>query len=104
MDFFQSNRVFPLIIAADPATGVLVQYGAVGAVALLALAAVRVLYAKMSAALDRETQRADRLEEELRKLNETVRTEYVDTINTAAQAIAEANRAIEDARAAVRRS
>lgn len=90
--------------AADPATGVLVQYGAVGVVALLAIAAVRVLYMRLSAALDRETERADRLEEELRKLNETVRSDYIGTITTAAQALAEASRAIEDARAAVRRS
>jgi hypothetical protein len=88
----------------DPATGVLVQYGAVGVVALMALAAVRVLFARLSATIDRETERADRLEEELRKLNETVRSEYVNTINTSARAISEATRAIEDTRAAARRS
>lgn len=88
----------------DPVTGVLVQYGAVGVVALLAIAAVKVLFTRLSATVDRETERADRLEEELRKLNETVRSDYIGTIATAAQALAEAGRAIEDARAAVRRS
>ena len=80
----------------DPATGVLVQYGAVGVVALLALLAVRVLFTKLTATIDRETERADRLEEELRKLNETVRSEYVN-------AITDANRAIADVLAEVRR-
>lgn len=88
----------------DPATGVLVQYGAVGVVALLALAAVRVLYTRLSATIDRETERADRLEEELRKLNEAVRGEYISTITQSAQAINDANRAVADALAAVRRS
>ncbi|MFJ4828385.1 hypothetical protein ACIP79_00365 [Streptomyces sp. NPDC088747] len=72
--------------------------------ALLALAAVRVLYVRLGATIDRETERGDRLEEELRKLNETVRVEYVNTITIAARAISEATRAIEDARAAARRS
>lgn len=88
----------------EPVTAVLVQYGAVGVVALLAIAAVRVLYTRLNAAVDREAERADRLEEELRKLNETVRSDYVSTITAVAQALAEAGRAIEDARAAVRRS
>lgn len=88
----------------DPVTGVLVQYGAVGVVALLAIAAVKVLFTRLSVESARETERADRLEEELRKLNETVRSEYVNTIATAAQAITDANRAVADALAAVRRS
>lgn len=88
----------------DPATGVLVQYGAVGVVALLALLAVRVLFTKLTATIDRETERADRLEEELRKLNETVRVEYVNAITSSATAVHDANRAIADVLAAVRRS
>lgn len=83
---------------------VFLQYGAIGAIALMALLAVRVMYGKLQEVNDRETARADRLEGELRKLNETVRTEYVDTIGKAAQAINDANRAVADALAAVRRS
>lgn len=89
--------------ATDPASAILLQYGAVGVVAVLALLAVRVLYNRMQAAVDREMARADRLEDELRKLNETVRTEYVTTLASAAHAIQEANRAVADALAAVRR-
>jgi hypothetical protein len=85
------------IAAADPVTLVLLQYGAVGAIALLALAAVRVLFNRMSAQAERDRERADRLAEELRELNETVRTEYISTLAKATEAIA-------DALAAVRRS
>jgi len=89
--------------AADSIEGVLLQYGAVGAIALLALAAVRVLFQRETQRGDKETARADRLEEELRKLNETVRTEYITTLAAAAHAIQDANRAVADALAAVRR-
>jgi hypothetical protein len=85
-----------MIAGPDPVSAVLIQYGAVGAVAIMALAAVRVLYLRMADALEREQARADRYEEELRKLNETVRTEYLVTL-------AKATEAISDALAAVRR-
>jgi hypothetical protein len=81
---------------SDPVGGLLIQYGAIGVLALMALAAVRVLFGRMAAALDRETARADRLEEELRKLNETIRTEYTATIARTTQAVADANRAVAD--------
>lgn len=85
-------------------TDVFLQYGALGAIALMALAAVKVMYGKSQEALVRERERADRLEEELRKLNEMVRSDYVGTIARASQAMADANRAVSDALAAVRRS
>lgn len=80
----------------DPAMGVLLQYGALGAIAVIALFAVRAMFGKLQATYDREKERADRLEDELRKLNEMVRTEYLRTL-------ADATRAISDALSAVRR-
>lgn len=77
------------ISAADPISAVLIQYGAVGAVAIMALAAVRVLFNRMVETTERERARADRYEEELRKLNETVRTEYLGTLAKATEAIAD---------------
>ena len=87
----------------DPVTGVLIQYGAVGVIALMALAAVRVLFGRLSASLDRETQRADRLESELRALNEAVRDQYLSTIARSSEAISASSRAVADALASVRR-
>ncbi len=86
-----------MIAASDPVSAVLIQYGAVGAIALMALAAVRVLFNRVSETADRERDRADRLEDELRKLNELLRTEYLGTL-------AKATEAISDALSAVRRS
>lgn len=99
----------------DTATTALVQFGAVGVLALLGLIVARVLYTKLTDNQSeelrrltdesaRERARADRLEEELRRLNEVIRTDYVATIGRASQAMADANRAVTDALAAVRRS
>lgn len=82
---------------------VLLQYGALGVMVLCAGVAIRVLYARLVSAYERERDRADRLEAELGRLNETVRTEYIGTISRAAQATTEATRAVADALAAVRR-
>ncbi len=80
------------------------QYGAIGLIAALAVLAAKTMYAKLSASYDRERERADRLEDELRRLNEMIRTDYVETISRASQAMTDANRAVADALAAVRRS
>jgi len=89
-------------VALNPDT-IYAQYGAIGLVAALSVWAVRIMYARLLAAYEREKDRADRLEEELRKLNEMIRTDYVNTISRASSAMSDANRAIADALAAVRR-
>ena len=83
---------------------VFLQYGALGAISMLALLAVKVMFNKLQENYKNEKARADRLEEELRKLNEMVRNEYITTISHASQAITDATRAVADALAAVRRS
>lgn len=79
------------------------QYGAIGVIALLALIAVKVMFGREVAAHDADRARADRLEAELSKLNELVRDQYIGTISAASQAINDANRAVADALAAVRK-
>lgn len=69
---------------------VFIQYGALGVIALLALIAVRVLFARVTATADLERARADRLEEELRKLNSTIQERYVTTLSEATLAISAA--------------
>lgn len=76
--------------SASGSTEVFVQYGALGVIALLALVAVRVLFARVTATADLERARADRLEEELRKLNQTVQERYVTTLSEATRAISAA--------------
>ena len=74
-------------------TDVLIQYGALGVLCLVALGAVRVLFARETKSLDLERQRADRLEEELRKLNESIHNQYVPALTQATEAIARALKA-----------
>jgi DNA integrity scanning protein DisA with diadenylate cyclase activity len=69
--------------------GTFVQYGALGVIALLALAAVRVLFQREVRANDLERQRADRLEEELRRLNNTIQDRYITTLTEASRVMSE---------------
>lgn len=68
----------------------LLQYGAVGFIAILALTAVRVLFKRVTDAYDREKARADRLEAELIKLNTAIQERYLIALSEANRAIAEA--------------
>lgn len=79
-----------MISVEDPVNVALIQYGAVGAIAIMALFAVRVLFNKITAELEYHRLRADRAEDELRKLNEVVRNEYLGTLAKATEAIADA--------------
>lgn len=74
---------------------VFAQYGPVGVVATLALAAVRVMFKREMDAHDQQRLRADRLEAELIKLNETVRTQYLSTVVEATKAIGDAIAAVQ---------
>jgi hypothetical protein len=75
--------------AGELSTSALIQYGALGIIAALALAAVRVLFQREVNAHDLERQRADRLEEELRRLNTTVQDRYVTTLGDATKVMSE---------------
>jgi len=76
-------QVIDLAQAGAEVTSVFVQYSALGVIALLALGAVRVLFQREVKALDLERQRADRLEDELRRLNTTVQERYMSTLTEA---------------------
>ncbi len=65
------------------------QYGALGAALLVAIAAVRVLFNREVEAHKREQERADRLEVELKNLNEILRTQVVEKLAASNQVLAE---------------
>ena len=99
----------------DAINAALAGYGAVGIFSVVAMLAVRSLFKQMQEDHDQELQRladesglrqqrADRLEAELGRLNESVRNDYINTIARTAQTVADAQRAVADAMAAVRRS
>lgn len=68
---------------------VAIQYGALGAALLVAIAAVKVLFGREVEAHKREQERADRLEAELRQLNEQLRTQVVEKLATSTQVLGE---------------
>lgn len=68
----------------------LLQYGAIGVVAAIALYAVAKLFARQVAAHDKDIARADRLEAELREQNKMIQERLVVELTRATQAIARA--------------
>jgi hypothetical protein len=75
--------------AADP-TSILVQYGAVGVLAVVGLIGVKILFQQQLAAYQRERDRADRLEQELRALNVDVREQVMPALTRSTEAVTEA--------------
>ena len=63
----------------DQATPALVQYGALGVLALFALIATRVLFQQVQKDKERETERADRNEEALREANRAMQERLIPT-------------------------
>lgn len=76
------------------------QFGAVGAVALVASSG---LWWLVRSTLNRERNRADRLEEQLRSLNQTVQSDTMRALNEATKAVADALLAVESIRRGNRR-
>lgn len=72
----------------DPS--VLLQYGAVGFVAVAGLYGTVTLFNRLIAALERERTRADRLELELRTLNQTTQELMMGALRDATSAVSEA--------------
>jgi hypothetical protein len=66
----------------------ILQYGAIGIVALIALYAVSKLFARQVAAHDKDIARADRLEAELREQNKVIQEKLVVQLTLATEAIA----------------
>lgn len=68
----------------------LVQYGAVGILAVAGLIGVRVLFQREVKAHDAAEARADRMEAELAKLNNAIQERYLTTLAEATRAISAA--------------
>lgn len=79
--------VLSFLIAAAPEEALL-QYGAIGFIAFLALLAVRQLFNRQIQAHERDIARADRAEAELNELNKLIREQLVVQLTRAADSIA----------------
>lgn len=74
-----------LFAQGAPPTDGLLQYGAIGLLALIALYAVSKLFARQVAAHDKDLARADRLEDELRQQNRVIQDRLVVELTRAAE-------------------
>ncbi|MFR9807057.1 hypothetical protein ACL02T_32890 [Pseudonocardia sp. RS010] len=73
----------------DPFAGGLVQYGALGLLALGLAIAVKVLFARTTANADAERHRADRLEEELRRINTAIQDRQLGVLAEATRVLSQ---------------
>lgn len=71
-------------------TPILVQYGALGVMVVFAGIAVRVLFQRETEAHKREQERADRMEAEVRRLNDIIQDKMLPILHEATKAISEA--------------
>ncbi len=77
---------------------VLLQYGAIGVIAVMALAAVRVLFSREVKSHEADSARADRAEAALSQLNEAVRAQYISTLTQATSAITDTLQVVREMR------
>ncbi len=73
----------------DPVSQALLQYGAIGLLALIATTFAYKLLAALQAAFEREKQRADRLEADLRELNSLINERLAGELVRAREATGE---------------
>jgi len=79
-----------LLAQATDAPSILYQYGAIGVVLLGAGYAVKALFQREVRAHDLERQRADRMEAEVRRLNDMIQDKIVPVLSEATKTISEA--------------
>lgn len=69
---------------------VLAQYGAIGITLLFAAGAVRILFQREVKAHDLDRQRADRMEEEIKRLNSLIVEKVIPVMSEATRSISDA--------------
>jgi hypothetical protein len=72
------------------ATPILAQYGALGVMVIAAGLAVRVLFQRTTEAYERERERADRMEQEVQRLNAVIQEKMLPILHEATRAISDA--------------
>lgn len=92
------SPLLAFMVAAQESSEPLLQYGAVGILAAVAMLAARVMWNRLLDAIDRERARADRLEEQLRKQNELIQERFVVTLQESSRAIQEAMTVVRERR------
>ena len=81
-------------LAANDPSGTILQYGALGAISLLLIAALIWVSKLMLSAYEREKARADELEKEVQRLNTAIQDRYIDALSDATKAVSAALREV----------
>ncbi|MFD7157969.1 hypothetical protein ACXJJ3_08670 [Kribbella sp. WER1] len=71
-------------------TPILAQYGALGVMVVFSGIIIRVLFARTTEAYERERERADRMEQEVQRLNAVIQEKALPILHEATRAISEA--------------
>lgn len=74
----------------DNVSNAFLSQGVMGLIALIAIVAVFALYKDQKSSHERERQRADARELELRELHKTIQEKYMAALNDATRAVADA--------------
>jgi hypothetical protein len=83
-------ELFYIIMTTESPQDILLQYGAVGVIAVLALLAVNKLFKQQVTSHERDRARADKAEAELRELNKVVREQLVVELTRATDVLGRA--------------
>lgn len=78
------------LVQAATTQDAFLQYGAIGAIAILALVAVRYLFQRQVQQHERDIARAERAEKQLNELNDLIRTQLVAQLTRATDAASRA--------------
>lgn len=89
-----------ILAQAGDAGGTILQYGAIGAVLLLALYAIAKLYGRETQRADKAEAARDRLDAEIKALNADFRDKYLETLAETARVLAEATKVLASSQAA----
>ena len=84
--------------SSAPSLDPLWQYGAIGLMLGCAIVGIRILYRRETDAHDADRARAEKAEQEVTRLNELIRVQYVERLDEAQKALQEAVTALNRAR------
>lgn len=74
----------------EAARPILAEYGALGVVLFVAFLAIRILFQRETASHQRDSDRADRMEAEVKRLNDAIQDKMLPVLHAATEALSDA--------------
>jgi len=94
----EADDAMDLILAQNAGQDTLLQYGAIGAIALLSLYAVSALFKRQIKSHERDIARANEAEDQLAELNKLIREQFVAQLTRATDVIGRVAEILHDQR------